>query len=146
MLLHKLDQIQELYSSFPHLEDAIQCLKEHEQDPAPAKINFPGGYMMLQEGTTKAIDEGDFEAHLRYLDVQILLEGLETVVWADIRDLRESIPYDSQKDKVMYAGSGSSMTLLPGTCYFCWPADGHKACRHQGTPGHFRKAVIKLEL
>ena len=146
MLLHKLDHIRELYPQFPHLEDAILCLRDHEADPAPAKINFPGGYLMLQEGTTKDADEGDFEAHLRYLDVQILLEGLETIVWADIRDLKESIPYDSQKDKVMYAGEGCIMNLLPGTCYFCWPEDAHKACRHQSAPGHFRKAVIKLEL
>lgn len=146
MLLHKLDHIQNLYSKFPHLEDAICCLRDHETDPAPAKIYFPGGYLMLQEGTTKDIDAGDFEAHLRYLDVQILLEGLETVVWADIRDLKESIPYNDQTDKVMYAGEGCVMNLLPGTCYFCWPEDAHKACRHQHIPGHFRKAVIKLEL
>lgn len=146
MLLYKLDHIHELYSTFPHLEEAIRCMREHEADAAPAKISFPGGYLMLQEGTTKHMEDGDFEAHLRYLDVQILLEGLETIVWADIRSLQESVPYDGQKDKVMYTGEGSVLNLLPGTCYFCWPADGHKACRHQDTPAHFRKAVIKLEL
>jgi YhcH/YjgK/YiaL family protein len=146
MLIQSLERLGADCAWLPHLEDALTCLAEHKDAPAPARFDFPGGYLMLQEGVTKGVDEGDYEAHQRYLDVQVLLEGTETVVWSDISALRPSIPYDPEKDKAMYAGEGCCMTLRPGTCYVCWPEDGHKACRHTERPVHFRKAVIKLPL
>ncbi|BCN29772.1 YhcH/YjgK/YiaL family protein [Anaeromicropila herbilytica] len=144
MLIQRLEQLKSDCAWLPHLEDALVCLAEHKNVPAPAQFDFPGGYMMLQEGITKEVNEGDYEAHRRYLDVQVLLEGNESVVWNDISMLQPSVPYDPEKDKAMYNGEGCSMTLQPGTCYICWPEDGHKACRHIGQPTHYRKAVIKL--
>lgn len=144
MLIQRLERLGANCAWLPHLEDALICLAEHKDSPAPARFDFPGGYLMLQEGDTKGVDEGDYEAHQRYLDVQVLLEGEETVMWCDISALQPSVAYDPEKDKAMYAGEGCSMTLQPGTCYVCWPEDGHKACRHIGQSTHYRKAVIKL--
>jgi YhcH/YjgK/YiaL family protein len=146
MLIQSLERLATDLDFLPHLEDALTCLAEHKDAPAPARFDFPGGYLMLQEGVTKGIDEGDYEAHRLYLDVQVLMEGEETVVWSDISTLQLSMPYDPEKDKAMYVGEGSSMTLRPGTCYVCWPEDGHKACRHTVQPTCYRKAVIKLTL
>jgi uncharacterized protein, YhcH/YjgK/YiaL family len=133
-------------TGLPNLKNALICLLEHKDDSAPARIDFADGYLLLQEGDTKGVEDGDYEAHRRYLDVQVLLEGEETVVWNDISTLVESVPYDQEKDKVMYSGEGSHITIRPGTCYVCWPEDGHKACRHMGQPTHYRKAVIKLPI
>lgn len=146
MIIDSLEKL-ELYAPYiPHLTRGLACLKAHREDAAPARYDFPGGYMMLQEGTTRPVEDGDYEAHRVYLDVQVLLEGSETVVWADTETLEETIPYDGVKDKVMYAGPGSVLEVKPGMCYLCWPHDAHKACRCSGTPGWFRKAVIKLSL
>jgi len=146
MLIQSLERLRVDAAGLPHLEDALTCLAEHKDAPAPARFEFPGGYLMLQEGYTKGVNEGNYEAHRHYLDIQVLLEGAETVVWSDISALRVSVPYDPKKDKTIFAGAGCSMTLLPGTCYVCWPEDGHKACCHTGQSTHYRKAVIKLTL
>lgn len=146
MLIQNLEQLRKNSAWLPHLEDALICLARNEDTPAPARFDFPGGYMMLQEGMTRDIVEGDFEAHRNYLDVQVLLEGIESVEWNDISRLQLSVPYDQEKDKVMYAGRGARITFDSGTCYVCWPEDGHKACRHIGQPIHYRKAIIKLAL
>jgi len=146
MLIQSLERLETDSAWLPHLEDALACLTEHKDAPAPARFEFPGGYLMMQEGITKGIDECDYEAHRRYLDIQVLLEGEETVVWSDISALQPSVLYDPKKDKAMYVGEGCSMVLRPGTCYVCWPEDGHKACRHTGQPAQCRKAVIKLSL
>lgn len=98
------------------------------------------------KGITKDMDAGDYEAHRKYLDVQVLLQGDETVVWADIADLTETEAYNSDTDKAMYAGEGSAVGIRPGMCYICWPHDAHKACRHAVQPAQYRKAVIKLEI
>lgn len=146
MLIQSLERLGGNLAGLPHLEEALTCLAKHKDEAAPARFDFPGGYLMLQEGVTKEVEEGDYEAHHRYLDVQVLLEGEETLVWSDISTLILSVPYDQEKDKAMYTGEGCSMILRPGTCYVCWPEDGHKACRHTGQPTYYRKAVIKLPL
>ncbi|MGC6176905.1 YhcH/YjgK/YiaL family protein [Lacrimispora sp. 38-1] len=146
MLIQSLQRLSSDSSWLPHLKDALICLDEHKDTPAPARFDFPGGYLLLQEGITTGVDEGDYEAHRCYLDVQVLLEGTETMVWSDISNLQLSDPYDPEKDKAMYVGEGCAVTLQSGTCYVCWPEDGHKACRNTGQPTYYRKAVIKLLL
>lgn len=146
MLIEMLERLDQYSPVIAHLEDGLHCLKAHKDDAAPTRISFPGGFMMLQQGTTKSAEEGDYEAHKAYLDVQVLLEGNETVIWADTANLTETVPYDEEKDKVMYTGSGSAVEIRPGMCYFCWPHDAHKACRHQDQAAAYRKAVIKLKI
>lgn len=146
MIVDSLGKMREYTPHIPHLAEGLACLEAHREEAAPARYEFPGGYMMLQQGTTRPTEDGDYEAHRVYLDVQVLLEGSETVVWADAETLTETVPYDAGKDKVMYAGPGSILEVKPGMCYLCWPHDAHKACRCIGEPGTFRKAVIKLEL
>lgn len=146
MIVDTLRKLEKYAPHISHLAEGLACLEAHRGDPAPARYEFPGGYMMLQEGTTRPTADGDYEAHRIYLDVQVLLEGHETVVWADLDSLEETVPYDGGKDKAMYAGPGSVLEVAPGMCYLCWPHDAHKACRCSGEPGPFRKAVIKLAL
>jgi YhcH/YjgK/YiaL family protein len=97
-------------------------------------------------GTTNPIAAGDFEAHRKYLDVQILLDGAETIALADLDELSCSEEYDSAKDRGMFAGEGVTIGIRPGMFYVCFPHDAHKACGHLDTPTSFRKAVIKLRL
>jgi len=146
MIVESLEKLRAYAPHIPHLSEGLACLADHKEDAAPARYGFPGGFMMLQEGTTRPVEDGDYEAHKAYLDVQVLLDGGETVVWADAAALTETMPYDADKDKVMYAGPGSILEVKPGMCCLCWPHDAHKACRCSGEPGTFRKAVIKLEL
>ncbi len=146
MVLMKLERLRSNTDNLPHLAEALACL-DANRDAAPGRYEFPGGFILLQEGETKPLAEGDFEAHRKYLDVQILLAGEETIMWADLEDLKPSVPYDAGKDKEMFAGDGGAvLRLKPGCCYVCWPEDGHKACRHVHNPARYRKAVVKLEI
>ena len=121
---------------------AVKALGEH---PEVGKYTFDGGYFMVQEGNTKSLDEGDFEAHRKYIDVQIILEGCEMVGWADIEGLKESVAYDEAKDKIMYAGEAAQCnTISAGMFWAAFPADGHKACRHTVNQTAYRKIVMKL--
>lgn len=146
MIVESLEKLGLYAPHIPHLADGLACLAAHRDDPAPARYEFSGGYMMLQEGSTRPVDDGDYEAHRAYLDVQVSLSGGETVIWADIDTLTPTVPYDSAKDKIMLAGPGVPVRIDPGMCYVCWPHDAHKACRCLAEPGPFRKAVIKLAI
>ena len=145
MQIDMLERLTEHVDTISHLREGLACLAEHRDERQPGIYAFPGGYLMLQTGVTIPAEEGYFEAHQRYLDVQVLLNGSETVIWADIETLREVEPYCLEKDYTMYAGQGISIPIHPGMCYICRPQDGHKACRHTEQANEYRKAVIKLE-
>jgi len=145
MVIDKLTRIENYACLLPYLKEALVCL-EQNKDAVPGRYEFPGGFILIQEGTTVPLDSGDFEAHRKFLDVQLLLEGAETIAWADIDDLAVSIPYDEQVDRSNHSGSGCPIPIQPGMFYICAPHDAHKACCHVDTPTHFRKAVAKLRL
>ena len=143
MILDSCANFEKYAPHIPHLPEALACLAAHRDAAAPARFDFPGGYVLLQEGTTRP-PEGDLEAHRAYLDVQVLMGGRETVFWADTAELTVTEAYDEAKDAAMYAGPASAVEVRAGMFYVCWPHDAHKPCRSAGEPSAYRKAVIKL--
>ena len=125
--------------------EALSALRELGSDPGVGRYEFEGGYFMIQEGKTRSVDDGDFEAHRRYLDVQVILKGSEVVAWSDTAGLSESLPYDGEKDKVMFSGKPQHTDLIKeGMFWVAFPHDAHKACRDLGEGYSYKKAVIKL--
>lgn len=145
MVIDKLNRILTYADRLPNLAKAMNCLEENK-DADPGRYDFEGGFILIQEGTTTPIESGDFEAHRKFLDVQILLEGAEVIAWADIDELAVTVPYNEQADRSNHSGSGSLITVRPGMFYICAPSDAHKACGHTVAPTHFRKAVVKLRI
>lgn len=145
MVIDQLSRIEEYTFLLPHLKEVLACLDQNK-DAAPGRYEFSGGFILIQEGTTSPLDAIDFEAHRKFLDVQILLEGAETIAWADIDDLAISTPYNEQVDRSNHSGIGCPIPIRPGMFYVCAPHDAHKACCHKEVPTCFRKAVVKLRL
>lgn len=109
------------------------------------KYEFDGGFFMVQKGETQPMDEGTFEAHKKYIDVQIIMEGSEDVAWADTSDLQVDVPYNEEKDAMRLSGQVSHwMHMTAGMCYVAYPWDGHKPVRHVEKPQSFTKIVLKL--
>lgn len=145
MIIDKFDNIQFYNGILPNLENGLQAIKLLPAEAEIGKYEFEGGFFMVQEGETKPIEEGDFEAHRKYVDVQIVLEGKEEVAWADIGDLQENGGYNENTDKAMYQGKADTVIeVLAGMCYVAFPQDAHKAIRYTKQPGFYKKIVMKL--
>lgn len=147
MIVDRIDHAADYAAQLPHLQDAVALIRELK-DPAPGKHPFPGGYLMYQSGQTRAADEGGYEAHRKYADVQILLEGRELILWDRLENMEETAPYNAETDKLALRGSGSILEMRPGMFCVLFPTDAHTACRHEagGAPGPYAKYVVKLEL
>jgi len=108
---------------------------------------FDGGYAVCQQGETKPLDEGTFEAHIKYIDVQIIRESAAWyTLWNRVQDLEEAIPYNAEKDCARYGGEGPLLELRPGMFAVFYPEDAHKADRFLkgGSPVPYKKHLIKL--
>lgn len=146
MIIDKFDNIKFYGSLLNQLENGLSAIATLGQ-PETGRYEFDGGFFMVQKGETKPMSEGTFEAHRKYVDVQIVVEGSEEIAWAEISDLKEEGMYDCEKDKAAYSGDESHvMKITEGMCYIAFPHDGHKAIRHTKEPQSYTKIVMKLPI
>ena len=152
MILDSLQHAEDYYNLLPHIKTAFDFAKTLTDKPVGRYEyeNLPKGtlYALVQEGTTGPIAEGKLETHHCYLDIQIMLEGAEAVVFEDVIDLKETVAYNTDKDIAFFeaTGNGTVGNIKKDMFYIVFPHDGHMPCRHVDKETKFRKIAIKLKL
>lgn len=64
-------------------------------------------FLIKSEYWTKDENDSLYEAHLKYIDLQVVLEGEEVVFGNDVENLTEKTPYDADKEAAFYQGTHS---------------------------------------
>ena len=133
---------------------------------AAAKMPLEDGTTMLEHGVkavvssyvTKEVNPKGYEAHLKYADVQFLLEGAEDIRCCPLEFLTPATEYDAEKDCRFYlddlsihpaSWSGeapSAVSFRLGAGYFAvvFPDDAHIPQLAVGTPAEVKKIVMKV--
>ena len=130
---------------------AIEFLRhESWRDHAVGKIPIDGDrvYGSLQSYETKIpTDTVTFEGHRKYIDIQYVIEGKETIYWMPSSALTPTTPYDEAKDvwlcQSAYQGA-TSVALSAGQLAVLFPEDAHAPTHMVGAPTRVRKIVIKV--
>lgn len=130
----------------PGLKEAMAAVAQMKEW-TPGTIQLSGGNRILvQEGTTKDAREKICEAHRKYLDIQYIVEGEETVGWAPLDTLTLQGDFQEEKDVGMYQGPVDFMRIGQGYCYVVFPEDAHLPGAHLDTPKAYKKLVFKLKV
>ena len=146
MIIDRIKNIEYYESILPGLKNGLNTLRLLPPQEV-GRYEFEGGFLMIQEGTTKPMSEGTFEAHRKYVDVQIMLHGCEELAWEEYDLLNSLVPYNEEKDQERLDGERNhSMLISAGMFFAAFPQDGHKAVSHTDEQHHYRKAVMKLRL
>lgn len=106
-------------------------------------------YLMIQEPALKPWREGRWEAHRRYADIQLVLEGCERIGYCIVDESTDiEMPYVSENDTLFYTGiDGSSAIVNPGEMMVLFPGDAHRPCVQPAEKADpVRKAVVKVLL
>ncbi|MDO4340284.1 MAG: YhcH/YjgK/YiaL family protein [Eubacteriales bacterium] len=144
MIIDSIDNIMFYQDILPNLKAGMAALNS-KKEWKPGRYEFEGGYFMIQEGVTKPMEEGSFETHRKYIDVQILLKGCEELAWKDCKDLTTVVSYNAEKDQERLNGSKDHVMLISeGMFYAVFPQDGHKAISHTDNQHSYFKVVMKL--
>jgi len=145
MILCPWTQIERYESAIPHLREAIDFVSTLT-DTTPATYPLPHGKVMVQRGTTHDFETAKAEAHRKYLDIQLVLEGSELCGWANTDNLTLCGEFNEASDCGLYTGTTEPFRITAGICYVLFPEDAHKPCTHFDIPTSYTKLVIKLEL
>jgi YhcH/YjgK/YiaL family protein len=100
---------------------------------------------MLQNYTSKPREQGFWEAHRRYLDLQVMIEGVELIGYANITHLSQAT-YDPVKDFLPLFGQGNFLTLQNGSFALLFPQDAHMPGIAHAIPAPVKKLVIKISI
>lgn len=92
------------------------------------------------------------EAHDKYIDIQVTMEGIEGISVFERSELEVSVPYDEAKDMLkLKAPEGvypyASLSVLPGHFAMLMPNEAHRP-KENVCPDHInvKKYVIKVKL
>ena len=93
------------------------------------------------EGRTRA--EAKLECHRRYIDIQLVLEGVDEMGWKPVAEcLDPQTEYDAARDIRFFNDAPSSwIATPPGTFCLFFPNDAHAPLVGAGM---IRKVVVKI--
>lgn len=149
MILDSISNLEKYAAIHPGFEQAIQFLNENDLNALElGKHEIDGSrlYAMVQEYETKPQEQGLWEAHRRYYDIQCLIAGEERIGVAPIGRAEVTTPYKDDSDYALFATDGDFFTLREGSFAFFAPQDVHMPGIASGNPGKARKIVIKVEI
>ena len=107
-----------------------------------------GGELYATRFTYETVPDEDsfFEAHLRYLDIHIMVEGSERVEIAP-PDSLALFEQNEANDFYAYRGEGHyKLTLSPGDFLVVFPGDAHKIKMRVDGPETVTKVVFKIKI
>lgn len=113
----------------------------------PGRHEIEGDILFINVSAyeTRALEDCRFEAHRRYIDVQMVQSGAERIDVAPIGCLAAE-PFDEQADNMFLDGRASaSVVMTPGMFVACFPDDGHRpGIAVRGVSAPVKKAVFKV--
>ena len=116
---------------------------------APGKYEIDGKhvYANVTEYTTIPWEEAKYESHHDYTDIQYMITGTETMTYAPVDALNVTVPYNEEKDCVLYdnANPGLKVVVGAGEYMIFSPWDGHKPKAADGEPAPIKKVIVKIK-
>jgi YhcH/YjgK/YiaL family protein len=104
----------------------------------------------ISSASTKFAHERQFETHKVYIDIQMLIRGVELIQVSENEGYISITPYDSERDIEYWDGKRThfqNIILSPSIAVVLFPWDVHKPsiAVHQ-KPAEVRKLVLKVAL
>ena len=131
-----------------HLDKAIDYMLSADLNAllvGKHQIEGEDVFVLIQEYETKAIDAALFEAHQKYVDIQLILSGEEWIGYAPVQSLTSIEPYDDKRDIAFFSGEGEMHKLKSDMFAIYFPTDAHKPSIHD-VKTVVKKAVFKVKL
>lgn len=148
MIFDILENAARYSTAAKNLDAAFKFLQANDLAALPlGRLEIDGDhlYAIVQEYTTKPLQEGLWEAHRRYIDVQYLFSGEERMGVAHLSRLQAG-EYLPDKDFLPLQGAGDFVDVFPGAFVVFFPEDAHMPGLSVEQAQAVRKIVLKVRL
>lgn len=148
MIVSNLENSQRIEGLHPLFKTLFDYVKTHDLLHAElGRIVIDGDNLFINNVNPECVDAEKqvLEVHQDYIDVHILLEGVETIGWKAIEDVKQQTkPYEKEGDCALYSDAPTILaTLYPGQFMIVYPEDPHAPVIGKGK---IRKLIAKVKL
>lgn len=149
MIKDNIENAQKYYGISERLKKGFEFLEKNNLE------NFENGkyeidgeniFVSVQDYNTKPENEGKFEAHQKYADIQFIIKGKEKLGFVNINSCKPSTFYDEKNDIIFLEGKGDFITANKGDFLVFYPQDAHMPCISVDSSEYVKKAVVKVKL
>lgn len=150
MIYDNIKNIARYEHLLPGIAEGLRFLAEAQTDLATGRINLNGeNFANVDVYTTKHVNAVGYEAHRKYIDIQFLLLGEETVFVRNLEDLECTMEYDAERDVAFYRHDdklATTVTLGNGYFVILFPEDAHEPQHCTNNPMEVKKVVVKVAI
>ncbi|MSR65296.1 MAG: DUF386 domain-containing protein [Verrucomicrobiae bacterium] len=151
MILDNLSQCQRYTALSPRFAKAFEFLKKFDGTLKNGRHEIDGDnvFALVQKYTTKPAENGQFEVHRKYIDVQFVHSGKETILWAPLESLKDvNMAYDEKQDAALFklVPTSTPIRLSAGQFTILYPEDGHVPCCEWNGASEVSKVVVKVKV
>ena len=150
MVIDTLKNCETYYAFGGNFRKAFEFLKNNDisqMELGKHEIDGDNVFILVQEYTSKTMDNCGFEAHKVYADVHYIKEGFEYLGYAPIE--RVSLPiteYDPKADASFFEKECAFFLLQAGDIAIVFPHDAHMPQKRALVPSFVRKACVKVKV
>ena len=147
MIIDKLSNAKQYYGLSKRIEKAFKFLEGMDLLKLEiGKHEIEGNiiFAVVSEYETKIIEQGKWEAHRKYLDIQFVISGKEKIGYAYINEMKVSTEYNEVKDVLFLEGEGNLLLVNEGTFAIFAPQDVHMPGIRTKDGEHVKKVVVKI--
>ena len=148
MILDSLENIAQYRKLHPGFAEAFEFIRSTRLAALASgrhDIRGNAAYVSVGRGPGRAREEGMLEIHRRYIDIQIVLEGVDEMGWKPLSGC--SAPetgYEEERDIQFFRDAPDTwFAVKPGQFVIFFPEDAHLPIV---SAGNVHKAVVKVEV
>lgn len=133
-----------LHPQFPQVLKFLNSTKLEQLASGRHEIPASQCFALVSEYTTKGPAESMIECHQKYIDIQIIIQGVETIGICP-KSACQAAPYDPAKDFQKLEGEVSFIIMRPGNFAVFFPQDGHMpGVQYKDKVAKIKKVVVKI--
>lgn len=150
MILSSVNAVACPYRYPEAIQKAIDWLKNNDLNAMEAgtyEIQGRDIYAIIQEITTKPVEERRAEKHEEYLDIQYIVSGTERMGYAPYTGSEEVLDDPAGKDACFFKNLSNEQFLDVSAGSYCifFSHDIHRPGAAAGEPAAVKKVVVKVK-
>ncbi len=134
----------------PRIKTALEYIAKtdfSEMEPGKYELDGKNLYALVQAYDSISREQGKWECHKNYIDIQYITNGVEQIGCNNINKMKIATEYNPEKDIAFLTGEGDFITFSKGSYGIFFPEDAHMPkIALNNIPSKVKKVVVKIKV
>ncbi len=147
MIIDNIKNAKQYYSYGERFKKALEFLSVTDitlLESGTHELDGKNIFAIVSEYNTKPFEEGQWESHLKYYDVQFVSSGEERIGYVFKDKMKLLQEYNEENDYMLWEGEGDFLTAKAGDFLILGPDDVHMPSIQINGPSKVKKVVVKV--